>query len=840
MEGKHMVMSAVGIGIGVGVGLGLASTPWAGGGSGGPARAGVTLERVEHELRRLIVDGRDSKVTFDEFPYYLSEQTRVVLTSAAYVHLKQAEISKYTRNLAPASRAILLSGPAELYQQMLAKALAHYFEAKILLLDPTDFLIKLHSKYGTGGSEQSVKRSISETTLEKMSGLLQSFTMTPQKEQSRGGMRRQNSMTDMKLRSSESTSSMPRLRRNASTSSDMSSLASQGTPSNSAPLRRASSWTFDEKMLVQALYKVLHKVSKKSPIVLYIRDVDKFLHKSPKMFLLFEKLLAKLEGPVLLLGSRIVDMDFDDDELDDRLSALFPYNIDIKPPENENCLVSWNSQLEEDMKIIQFQDNRNHITEVLAENDLECLDLGSICLSDTMGLSKYIEEIVVSAVSYHLMNNKDPEYRNGKLILSAKSLSHALEIFQENKVCDKDTMKLEKHTDAPKIAEKGIAPTAAKLETKPATLLPPAAPAAAAPAPSPESKPEPKKPENPPPPAKLPEVPPDNEFEKRIRPEVIPANEIGVSFDDIGALEDIKESLQELVMLPLRRPDLFKGGLLKPCRGILLFGPPGTGKTMLAKAIANEAQASFINVSMSTITSKWFGEDEKNVRALFTLAAKVSPTIIFVDEVDSMLGQRNRAGEHEAMRKIKNEFMTHWDGLLSRPDQKILVLAATNRPFDLDEAIIRRFERRIMVGLPSVQNREMIMRRLLSKEKVDEGLDYKELGTITEGYSGSDLKNLCTTAAYRPVRELIQKERKKELEKKKLEKGGTPLDPSKMKEKDKEIILRPLNMADLKEAKNQVAASFAAEGSIMGELKQWNDLYGEGGSRKKEQLTYFL
>lgn len=190
------------------------------------------------------------------------------------------------------------------------------------------------------------------------------------------------------------------------------------------------------------------------------------------------------------------------------------------------------------------------------------------------------------------------------------------------------------------------------------------------------------------------EVPPDNEFEKRIRPEVIPASEIGVTFADIGALDETKESLQELVMLPLRRPDLFTGGLLKPCRGILLFGPPGTGKTMLAKAIANEAGASFINVSMSTITSKWFGEDEKNVRALFTLAAKVSPTIIFVDEVDSMLGQRTRVGEHEAMRKIKNEFMTHWDGLLTKPGVRILVLAATNRPFDLDEAIIRRFERR--------------------------------------------------------------------------------------------------------------------------------------------------
>jgi hypothetical protein len=163
-------------------------------------------------------------------------------------------------------------------------------------------------------------------------------------------------------------------------------------------------------------------VSKKYPVVLYIRDVEKFLHKSPKMYLLFEKLLDKLEGPVLVLGSRIVDMD-SDEELDDRLTVLFPYNIEIKPPENENHLVSWNSQLEEDMKMIQFQDNRNHIMEVLAENDLECDDLGSICLSDTMCLSKYIEEIVVSAVSYHLMNNRDPEYRNGKLVLSTKRLA---------------------------------------------------------------------------------------------------------------------------------------------------------------------------------------------------------------------------------------------------------------------------------------------------------------------------------------------------------------------------------------------------------------------------------
>ncbi|KAK8692740.1 hypothetical protein V6N13_070347 [Hibiscus sabdariffa] len=344
-----------------------------------------------------------------------------------------------------------------------------------------------------------------------------------------------------------------------------------------------------------------------------------------------------------------------------------------------------------------------------------------------MVLSNYIQEIVISAISYHLMNNKDPEYRNGKLIISSKSLSHGLNIFQEGKSCGKDTLKLEANADSRK----------------------------------------------------------ENEGEEIVNEKSEPKSESG--------------SLQELVMLPLRRPDLFNGGLLKPCRGILLFGPPGTGKTMLAKAIANEAGASFINVSMSTITPKWFGEDERNIRALFTLAAKAAPTIIFVDEVDSMLGQRTRVGEHEAMRKIKNEFMTHWDGLLTKVGERILVLAATNRPFDLDEAMIRRFEHRIMVGLPSVESREMSLRTLLAKEKV-ENLDFKELATMTEGYSGSDLKNLCAAAAYRPVHEFIRQER----------------------------------------LKDQVAASFASEGSVMVELKQWNELYGEGGSRRKQQLTYFL
>ncbi|GJY14425.1 P-loop containing nucleoside triphosphate hydrolase superfamily protein [Tanacetum coccineum] len=296
----------------------------------------------------------------------------------------------------------------------------------------------------------------------------------------------------------------------------------------------------------------------------------------------------------------------------------------------------------------------------------------------------------------------------------------------------------------------------------------------------------------------------DNEFEKRIRPEVI--------FEDIGALHETKESLQELVMLPLTRPDLFNGGLLKPCRGILLFGPPGTGKTMLAKAIANEAGASFINVS---------------------------PTIMFVDEVNSMLGQRSQEGEHEVMRALKNKFMSHWDGLLTKPGERILVLAATNRPFDLDEAIIRQFKRssrdKWNYGGFTVNGQPRKNLENSPRERNVEDLDFNELAVMTEGYTGSDLKNLCVTASYRPVRELTQQEKQKAIDKKGSEAHGDK------KERSISVIKpRHLNMEDMRQAVKKVAAGFAGGGSVMGELKQWNELYGEGGSRKKEQLSYFL
>lgn len=175
--------------------------------------------------------------------------------------------------------------------------------------------------------------------------------------------------------------------------------------------------------------QVLVFVSKTTPIVLYIRDVEKLVSRSQRIYNLFQKMLNKLSGSILILGSQIIDPDDDYRDVDERLTALFPYNIEIRPPEDENHFVSWKNQLEEDMKMIQLQDNKNHIIEVLAANDLDCRDLDSICLEDTLVLSNYIEEIVVSAVSYHLMNNKDHEYRNGKLVISSKRLDYILVQF---------------------------------------------------------------------------------------------------------------------------------------------------------------------------------------------------------------------------------------------------------------------------------------------------------------------------------------------------------------------------------------------------------------------------
>lgn len=226
-----------------------------------------------------------------------------------------------------------------------------------------------------------------------------------------------------------------------------------------------------------------------------------------------------------------------------------------------------------------------------------------------------------------------------------------------------------------------------------------------------------------------------------------------VTWNDIKGLEDVKKILNETIVLPTLRPEIFKG-LLSPSKGILLYGPPGNGKTMLAKAIATECKSTFFNCSASTLTSKWMGEGEKLMKCLFALAYEKTPAVIFIDEIDSIMGARG-GQEHEASRRLKTEFLIQFDGVNSDPSKTILVLAATNRPQDLDEAALRRFTRRIFMPLPDEPARESLIFHKLKDEQLElSEIEKAQILRLTEGYSCSDLNSVVKEAAMGPVREL--------------------------------------------------------------------------------------
>lgn len=220
-----------------------------------------------------------------------------------------------------------------------------------------------------------------------------------------------------------------------------------------------------------------------------------------------------------------------------------------------------------------------------------------------------------------------------------------------------------------------------------------------------------------------------------------------VHWDDVAGLDIAKKALKEAVVYPFLRPDLFMG-LREPARGMLLFGPPGTGKTMLARAVATESKSTFFSISASSLTSKYLGESEKLVRALFSLAKALAPSIIFVDEIDSLLSSRSGSGEHEATRRIKTEFLIQWSDLQraaagreqsekekERGDaSRVLVLAATNLPWAIDEAARRRFVRRQYIPLPEDETRATQLRTLLGHQKHSlQESDIQRLVTLTDG-----------------------------------------------------------------------------------------------------------
>eukprot|EP00252_Welwitschia_mirabilis_P015928 TRINITY_DN35335_c0_g1_i1.p1 TRINITY_DN35335_c0_g1~~TRINITY_DN35335_c0_g1_i1.p1 ORF type:complete len:392 (-),score=91.08 TRINITY_DN35335_c0_g1_i1:515-1690(-) len=311
-----------------------------------------------------------------------------------------------------------------------------------------------------------------------------------------------------------------------------------------------------------------------------------------------------------------------------------------------------------------------------------------------------------------------------------------------------------------------------------------------------------------------------NPYEDVIACDVINPDDIDVTFDSVGGLDNVKRSLYELVILPMQRPGLFSHGkLLGPQKGVLLYGPPGTGKTLLAKAIAKESGAVFINVRIASLMSKWFGDAQKLVTAVFTLAYKLQPSIIFIDEVDSFLGQR-RSTEHEVVTNMKTEFMALWDGFTTDQNARVMVLAATNRPWELDEAILRRLPQAFEVGMPNAKERAKILEVILKGENVDDNIDYDYIASLCEGYSGSDLTELCKQAAYIPIREL--------------------LDQEKMGQVNSEIP-RPLRQSDLENILCNSRCSRVAA-SEYSNRKQFNPLHRAGSSTDNSEagLSEFL
>ena len=238
-----------------------------------------------------------------------------------------------------------------------------------------------------------------------------------------------------------------------------------------------------------------------------------------------------------------------------------------------------------------------------------------------------------------------------------------------------------------------------------------------------------------------------------------------VAWDSIGGLESAKRLINEAVVLPLLIPEYFAAAACRSTwKGVLLFGPPGTGKTMLARAVASLGKTAFFNIAASSLVSHYHGESEKLVRTLFALARHHAPSVVFFDEVDALVSTRGMAGEHEASRRLKSELLMQMDGVgsaaaaagVSAKDSMVMVLATSNKPWDLDEAMRRRLERRIYIPLPDEEARKQMLKIHLDGVTLDHGVSLDHLARLTEGYSGADLHLACRDASMMPMRRMVE------------------------------------------------------------------------------------
>lgn len=226
-----------------------------------------------------------------------------------------------------------------------------------------------------------------------------------------------------------------------------------------------------------------------------------------------------------------------------------------------------------------------------------------------------------------------------------------------------------------------------------------------------------------------------------------------VKMVEVAGLADAKQAIDDAIIAPMKHPELFKGKARQPWRGILFYGPAGCGKTLVAKAVAAEVNATFFNVSAANIVSKWLGESERLVLNLFQLARKNQPAIIFIDELDS-IGVSRSGDDVGGERRLKTQLLTELQGLASKEDERITLIGATNLPWELDFALRSRFEKKIHVPLPDKQARSKIFEIHMEDVEVSPTVDYDEMADLTEGYSGRDISVVCREAAMEPIRDL--------------------------------------------------------------------------------------
>lgn len=282
-----------------------------------------------------------------------------------------------------------------------------------------------------------------------------------------------------------------------------------------------------------------------------------------------------------------------------------------------------------------------------------------------------------------------------------------------------------------------------------------------------------------------------------------------ITFDDIAGLDHAKEALKVGVLFPLMMKNFFQD-IRKPPKGVLLYGPAGTGKTMLAKAIATTGKTTFFNVNPSTLASKWKGDSEKLVRLLFEMARFYAPTTIFIDEIDSLLSERSST-EHESSRKVKVQFFIEIDGIATTNNNveeqpKVFILAATNRPWDLDEAILRRLSKRIYIPLPDESSRRKLFELKLKNIKLANDIEYDYLVQRTHMYNSDDIEGVCREASLAPFKRKL----------------GTMMDDKStqfFKDIEQEILEEEITMSDLRKALDSVKPSASVK--YLERYEQW-------------------